>query len=615
MRLGRGKRLVGLVFRSGEIVAVEAEADGRVLRAVSAPLAPGVVVDGEVGREAELVVALRDLWSRERLAKSVRVGVVSSKAALRSFRVPWIADEKKRTHAIAVEARERLPIPARELSFAYQVAARRVDEHGHEFMDVVAAGMRRESVEELERAISSAGLRCEGIDLGPCALLRAFPNAPQPAEVLEGESDEESPEPVGAPARVVCELADTFSVAIEVEGVCGFARVARVGLGDIAVRLASRVEGLDADGARRWLAYVGLERDLQAIDGDPTVVAEARAALVDGAAVIATELRNTVSTYLSGDERAGAVPAIVLCGPGSALEGLAKALAAELGIPTTPLLPPALATLENSVDAGGTAAGLVARSGPAPLDLRGEATQPRRPGRAPTAMRGALVGAAAAGALGFAAMTLAGGKVSSQEERLASAQAAQAEARAQSESFARYAEVRDDLATRRETVARILQTRMKWGEVFDELAIATPEDVRFDSVTASLGPSTSASPAAPESAGASQPLRSEASGPALELTGCAGSADALASLLRGLRAMSSVEDVGLSQTGDGSSEATASATPTSSGSCSGGSADTFSIVVGFDAAVIGAQARVPEASSPESGTSEEVLTDAGEVTP
>ena len=64
------------------------------------------------------------------------------------------------------------------------------------------------------------------------------------------------------------------------------------------------------------------------IEGDPETVAAARRALEDGASSLLDELRLSLDFY-GAQEGAVPVERIVLCGPGSAIPGLAAAYGAE----------------------------------------------------------------------------------------------------------------------------------------------------------------------------------------------------------------------------------------------------------------------------------------------
>ena len=99
-----------------------------------------------------------------------------------------------------------------------------------------------------------------------------------------------------------------------------------------------------------WLDHVGLERPVAEIEGDPDTVARARAALENGAASLLDELRLSLDFY-GAQEAAVPVERIVLCGPGSAIPGLAGQMEPGLGLPISAGRRPALDGLDPATAA------------------------------------------------------------------------------------------------------------------------------------------------------------------------------------------------------------------------------------------------------------------------
>jgi Tfp pilus assembly PilM family ATPase len=94
-----------------------------------------------------------------------------------------------------------------------------------------------------------------------------------------------------------------------------------------------------------WLQHVGLTQPLEQVEGDPTVVAKARAALDIGASALLDELRLSLDFY-GAQEASVPVERIVLCGPGSAIPGLAERMEPVLGLPIASGRPAALSGLD-----------------------------------------------------------------------------------------------------------------------------------------------------------------------------------------------------------------------------------------------------------------------------
>ena len=101
-----------------------------------------------------------------------------------------------------------------------------------------------------------------------------------------------------SPATVYCYIGGLTNLAIGVGANCVFNRVLHNGIESMAATLAER-KGLTLDHSREWLRYVGLERDLDNIEGEREIVTEAREVLENGARRIADEVRLSIEYYHS----------------------------------------------------------------------------------------------------------------------------------------------------------------------------------------------------------------------------------------------------------------------------------------------------------------------------
>ena len=99
-----------------------------------------------------------------------------------------------------------------------------------------------------------------------------------------------------------------------------------------------------------WLDHVGLATPLEQIDGDPDTAAKARSALEIGATALLDELRLSLDFY-GAQEGAVQVERIVLCGPGSAVPGLAAQMEPALGLPIESGQPEALSGFDQATAA------------------------------------------------------------------------------------------------------------------------------------------------------------------------------------------------------------------------------------------------------------------------
>ncbi len=265
------RRTVGLDLDGSFVAAVEL--DGRTLvRAVSAGLPAGAVVDGEVADVALLAEALRAFFKQHGLAREVRLGVSSQQIVLRQLELPRIADPAEREAAVRFQAAEAIAMPLEEAVLDFQSIGETVGADGiaRERLLVVAA--RESMVAKLVEAVRAAKLRPLGIDLNAFALVRALAAVPQPEDS----------------ARVYCHLGGITNLAIAAGGACLF----------------TRPLSLAADAGE------------------------------ESAVTLAEEVRLSIDFYM-GQPEARWVGDVVLSGPGSADAQLADRLAELVGLPVS----------------------------------------------------------------------------------------------------------------------------------------------------------------------------------------------------------------------------------------------------------------------------------------
>lgn len=307
--------MIGLDIEPTALVAAQARADAdglHVQRAVSAPLAPGSVRDGEVVDPDQLGAAIKELFAQAKLPKRVRVGLSTPRAVLRTIDLPPLTDAKDIAAAIGVQAPEQLPFPA-------DVAV--IDHHSLGVIDTpdgqrtraIVVAVQRESVEHLMHALRRAGLAPVGIDLSAFALLRALGRP--------GSDDA---------TQLYAQIGGMTTVAIAQGGICRFMRSSPVGLDAVVSRLAARRK-LTLEHARGWLEHVGLTEPLEAVEGEAELVEAARELLSDGADEVASELR-TAGDFHVGQAGGEPVSSAVVAGPATLVPGFAEAVAERSGL-------------------------------------------------------------------------------------------------------------------------------------------------------------------------------------------------------------------------------------------------------------------------------------------
>jgi type IV pilus assembly protein PilM len=278
---------------------------------------------------------LRVLFSENKLSRRVRLGIANQRVVVRTLRLPVIEDPGELDAAVRFQAEEQIPMPLDQAVLDHRVVGGiAATEDSGPKMDVIVVAARRDMIAASLKPLRDAGLEPVGVDLSAFGLIRA----------LGGASPEEAGGQAPPPAILYCNVGDVTNLAVAKGRTCLFTRVAPAGLEDIATGLAG-ITGLAPEHARLWLGHVGLTQPVGAIAGDPSVIAQARSALENGASALVDELRLSLDFY-GAQEGAAPVERVVLSGPGSAIPGLAEQMAPSLGLPIESGRPAALDGLD-----------------------------------------------------------------------------------------------------------------------------------------------------------------------------------------------------------------------------------------------------------------------------
>lgn len=344
--------VVGLDIEAGSIAATEVRLNGSAELAGTAirPLDPGTFHEGEVLDPDRLAAALKELFAEHKLGKHVRLGVGNQRVVVRVVRLPAIEDPKEMEAAIRFQAQEQVPMPLDQAVLEYQVVGGAPAEEGQTpQVDAIVVAARRDMVSSFVEPIRRAGLEPLGVDLSAFGMIRALAgeNGVAPPQA-EGEADVKMPAKPAA-AVLYCGVGDVTNLAVARGVSCLFTRVSHAGLEATTGLLASTL-GLSAEHATQWLTHVGLERTAEEIEGDRETVTEVRRALEEGVSTLLDELRLSLD-YYGAQEAALPVERIVLCGPGSAIPGLAPRMEASLGLPIVAARPTALSGFDEAAAA------------------------------------------------------------------------------------------------------------------------------------------------------------------------------------------------------------------------------------------------------------------------
>jgi type IV pilus assembly protein PilM len=291
-----------------------------LLQVAREPLAPGIVVGGELRDPDALAEALKDFFAKHGLPKKgVRLGIANNRIGVRTFEIAGVEDQKQLANAIRFRAQETLPIPIDEAVLDYQVLSEGVDGDGQPTRRVLLVVAYRELIDRYVDACKRAGITLCGIDLEAFALLRAL-QAPQ-----EGVGTD------AAAALVVVAIGHERSTFAVSDGrVCEFTRVLEWGGSALNVAIARAVDAApsEVEGAKRALALT----DEMVPDGLTSDQAKnAREAMRRAIQTFARELVSSLQYYQNQPGSLG-IGEIVLTGGTAHLPGISGELERLIGV-------------------------------------------------------------------------------------------------------------------------------------------------------------------------------------------------------------------------------------------------------------------------------------------
>ena len=187
--------------------------------------------------------------------------------------------------------------------------------------------------------------------------------------------------------------------------------------------------------------------------------------------------------------------------------------------------------------------------------------------------------------LGIVAVALTSKQVSDREAEKASLEQELAQATAHAESVRAFTDFRAVQENRATTVSSLAQSRFDWPRVLNELALVLPSDIQLNTLTGTVNPTVQLT------SSGSISTRSEVSGPALEIVGCAPNQDSTAVFVAALEDIDGVTRVGVSSSKIPQRDAAGAAAGAPVTGAGGGAQDCqvtpttikFEIVVAFDA--------------------------------
>jgi type IV pilus assembly protein PilM len=315
-------RIVGLKIGASQLAAARVSNNGsaELLQVAREPLAPGIVVGGELRDPDALAEALKDFFTKHGLPKKgVRLGLANNRIGVRTFEIAGIEDQKQLANAIRFRAQETLPIPIDEAVLDYHLLGEGVGEDGQVTKRVLLVVAYRELIDRYVDACKKAGITLLGIDLEAFALLRAL-QAPQ-----EGVGTDAT-----AALVVVAIGHDRSTFAVSDGRVCEFTRVLEWGGSALNVAIARAVDAApsEVEGAKRALALT----DEMVPEG--LTAEQAKSARDSMRRAIQTFARELVSSlqYYQNQPGSLGIGEIVLTGGTAHLPGLSGELERLIGV-------------------------------------------------------------------------------------------------------------------------------------------------------------------------------------------------------------------------------------------------------------------------------------------
>jgi type IV pilus assembly protein PilM len=304
------RKVVGLDIGTTAVRAAEVSVRrGQVVleRIGQAGLPAGAVGDGEVTDPPAVAAAIKDLWRRTKISnRRVIIGVANQRVVVRLVDVPWMQPNELRS-SLAFQAGDYLPIPVDQTELDYAVIGEHEAAGGQRLLRVLLVAAQKEMLAGHLHAVRLAGLRPDGIDLNPIALLRSLGPVAGFGEGAEALID------VGA--RVT-------NMVVHDNGVLRFVRILLMGGADVTSTL-ERVLELDRDAAERAKLAASAGEKVEPEAGD--LVDQRLEAFVE-------EVRGSLDFYRSQQD-ATPLGRVVVSGGGSLLGPLVERLQDAIGVP------------------------------------------------------------------------------------------------------------------------------------------------------------------------------------------------------------------------------------------------------------------------------------------
>lgn len=330
----QGKNLVGVDIGTTSIKVCQLKESRRGLSLVRfgyAPLAPQVIVDGQVMDSGAVIESLQRLFRDAKIRqKDVAVSVSGQSVIIRKISVPTMTDSEL-DEQIQWEAEQHIPFDIKDVQIDHQVLRRRPDDGQ---MDVLLVAAKRDQIDEYAQLARMAKLRPVVCDIDAFTVQNLF-------EYSRGLNPDHT-------IALINVGASLSSLNIISRGVSAFTREIANG-GNMITEEIQRAMGVPFEQAEAYKCG----------DGEDGMVPRQVTEIVEGACdAIAAEIQRSLDFFMatSGDSD---ISRIYVTGGSAGLQALARAIESRSRVPVETWLP----TEKISVDSRDIDRSLVERRG------------------------------------------------------------------------------------------------------------------------------------------------------------------------------------------------------------------------------------------------------------
>ncbi len=328
--VGKKSMPVGLdigtnLFRAAQLSAGSPKPQLLNYSSIKVPV--GAVVEGEIVDIEAASYALSQLWKSAGFStKDVVIGLASQRVVVRLVNMPYM-DQTELAGAIQFQAQDYIPIPVEEAIIDAKIISEFLSENDEKMMEVLLVAAQKDMVYNTVKAVESAGLKPQAIDLSAFAIVRAL---------IEDESyflpeDEGNPEGGSQASALINISSDLTNIVVVENGVPRFARVTPLAGNDLTQAIADSL-GLTFDEAEELKVKVGLRPLDKEQSTEPPDLPENLRVHVEAAQSImetqvshfVAEIRRSLDYYLTQATQIRNITRLVLSGAGAKLDNFAE---------------------------------------------------------------------------------------------------------------------------------------------------------------------------------------------------------------------------------------------------------------------------------------------------